>query len=322
MSISRSPYLVLFAVSIFCQAAASHSDQQSVDGANTEVSIAHDGTVNTLNTDHFSVVCVSRPADGEKIACLLELAYRHFELLFKSHDFELRTPENKLRWIAFGDTASFNLYAIETEGQDLSWLTGYYSGGTNAVAIVTPERISKWQIKAQASQPPNVIACPPDAETGLVKLVHEAGHQLSFNTGLLKRRVMYPMWATEGLAMFFERSLVSEYFNSCRYTNLRAQRLARLYRRGQLIGLNKLISMSRADEDANAIDVYAQAWGLFQFLCEKRRDSLRQYLSNLYELKPGWRSEQTLRIEFVRAFGPIEQIDPQWTQFLRTLPAR
>jgi hypothetical protein len=318
----RLPYLVLFAVSISCQSAASHSDRQSVGGAKAEVSIAHDGTVSTVNTDHFSVVCVSRPADGEKIARLLELSYRHFESLFRSHDFELRAPENKLAWITFGNAASFNHYAIETEGQDLSWLTGYYSAGTNVVAIVMPEKISKWQIKALASQPPNVIACPPDAETALVKLVHEAGHQLSFNTGLLKRRVMYPMWATEGLAMFFERSLVSEYFNSCRYTNLRAQRLASLHRHKHLIRLDKFISMTRADENANAIDVYAQAWGLFQFLCESRQDSLKEYLSTLYDLEPGWRSEETLHREFIRTFGPIEQLDPQWTQFLRTLPAR
>jgi Protein of unknown function (DUF1570) len=279
------------------------------------------GSFRTLNTEHFSVIYAPRQADGEKIARVLELAYRHFESLFKSHDFTVRTPQKKLTWISFGDPVSFKQYAIETEGRDLSWLTGYYSAGTNVVVVITPEKLSKWQFKGQASQPPDVIACPPDAENGLVKLVHEAGHQLSFNTGLLKRGVMYPMWATEGLAMFFERSVLSKHFHSCRYTDLRARRLAGLYRRKQLIGLDEFVTMSRLDENACAIDVYAQAWGLFQFLCEHRTDSLRKYFSSLYDLEPGYRSEQTLRCEFVRAFGSLDQLKCQWTRFLQALPA-
>ena len=36
-------------------------------------------------------------------------------------------------------------------------------------------------------------------------LVHEATHQLCFNTGLLSRQVAVPAWASEGLATYVER---------------------------------------------------------------------------------------------------------------------
>ena len=314
-------YLVLFATSVICQAAANNSDLQAVIKARLGLSSTLDDTFKTLETDHFCLISSLNPAEEKKIAYVLELSYRHFESLFKGHNFEVRPPDNKLTWLAFNDTDSFNHYAIEAEGRDLSWLTGYYSAGTNIVAIVTPEKLSKWSLDVKKSRTPDILACPVDAQTSLVKLVHEAGHQLSFNTGLLKRKVMYPIWASEGLAMFFERSLLSEYFRSCRYTSLRSRRLARLYRSRQLIRLDEFISMNCVDEDVCAIDVYAEAWGLFDFLCEHRRDSLRQYFSSLYELEPGYRSKQTLHDEFVRAFGPLDQLEHQWTSFLESLSA-
>ena len=315
----RLSYLVLFTTSVLCQSTASHSNLQAVIKARLGLSSTLDDTFKTLETDHFCLISSLNPAEEKKIAYVLELSYRHFESLFKGHNFEVRPPDNKLTWLAFNDTDSFNRYTIETEGRDLSWLTGYYSAGTNIVTIVTPEKISKWSLDAKKSRTPDILACPVDAQTSLVKLVHEAGHQLSFNTGLLKRKVMYPIWASEGLAMFFERSLLSEYLHSCRYTKLRSQRLAQLYHSGKLFRLDELVSMSCVDEDDCAIDVYAESWGLFLFLCEHRRDSLREYFTSLYNQKPGWRSKQILHDEFVRAFGPLDKLEHQWNSFLDTL---
>jgi hypothetical protein len=315
----RLSYLVLFTTSVICQAAVNNSDLQAVIKARGGLSITLDDAFKTLKTEHFCLISSLSPAEEEKIAYVLELSYRHFESLFKRHDFELRPPDNRLTWLAFNDTDSFNRYAIETEGRDLSWLTDYYSAGTNIVTIVTPEKISKWSLDVTKSRLPDILACPVDAQTNLVKLVHEAGHQLSFNTGLLKRKVMYPIWASEGLAMFFEQSLLSEYLHSCRYTSLRSQRLTRLYRGRKLIRLDELVSMSCVDEDDCAIDVYAESWGLFQFLCEHRRDSLIQYFTSLYNLKPGYRSKKALHDEFVRAFGSLDKLEQQWNSFLDTL---
>lgn len=318
----RIAYLTLFSACIACQCAAGRSDLKLVTEANDDLTTILDRTYKVSSTDYFNVFYDPYAADYDKISYLLDLAYHHFESLFNSYNFVLRPPQAKLTWIAFKNKESFNRYAIETEGRDLSWLSGYYSTGTNIVAVVTPEKMSKWQVKAERNQTPDVIACPPDAQTDLVKIVHETAHQLSFNTGLQKRGVKYPIWASEGLAMFFERSLLSEYFHSCRYTSLRARRLTELYRRGNLIPLDEFITMTRLDETSSAIDIYAQAWGLFHFLCEHRTKALRTYFSNLYAHDPGWKSERTLHDEFVKAFGSLDQLDRQWMRFLETLSVR
>ncbi len=64
------------------------------------------------------------------------------------------------------------------------------------------------------------------------------------------------------------------------------------------------------------INVYAQAWGFFHFLCENRRQDLQKYFSKLYEFEPGRRSKEDLRSELTEAFGSLEQLDEQWTQFI------
>jgi len=318
----RSFHLVLFAVAILCESAASRSALQAAVQAKADLPAGLYGNFQTRNTDHFNVIYDPRQAGGEKIADALELAYGHFKSLFESRDFELRTPAEKLTWITFDDSACFNRYASETEGRDLSWLTGYYSAGTNAVAMITPQKLSRWQVKEQTRPAMDVIACPPEAQTDLVKLVHEVAHQLSFNTGLQKRKVLYPIWASEGLAMFFERSLLSEYSQSSAYRDVRGRQLVQLHRQGRLIRLEDFISASRLDEGSGATDVYAQAWGLFQFLCERRTEALRKYLSGLHELEPGYRDQRTLACEFVAAFGSLDQVDRQWQQFLEDLSAR
>lgn len=318
----RLPYLIVFTTCILCEIAAGRANLQSVAEIRGDLSPVLDEAYRVLDTDHFSVIFRPGSTDGDKIAHLLEMAYGHFQSLFDDYDFKLQTPQEKLSWVAFSDNRGFSLYTIKTEGRDLSWLTGYYSASTNLVAVVAPEKISKWRFQADNDRFPNIIACPPDAETDLVKIVHEAAHQLSFNTGLQKRRVMYPLWASEGLAMFFEKSLLSEHFRSCRYTSLRSRRLVSLSRRKKLIPLEEFVSMSRVAERESAIDVYAQAWGVFQFLFEDRPESLREYFSSLYELKPGWRSEKTLHGEFVKAFGPLDLLNHKWRTFLQNLPSR
>jgi hypothetical protein len=272
-----------------------------------------------LNTDHFSLIYSPEITEDEKIATLLELAYYHFQSFFCDCNFMPEKPHEKLEWIAFTDKDAFNLYAFGTENQDLSRLNGYYSVKTNTVAVVSPEKISKWQIHSENSYNLNIIACPPDAETGLAKIVHEAAHQLSFNTGLQKRKVMYPFWVSEGLATYFEQSMFSEYFKTSRYASIRKKGLITIYKQKKLIPLNEFISMSSLNETVPAVNAYAQAWGLFQFLIENNRNSLKKYLASLYKREPGWRDEQTLSNEFIKSFGSPEELNTHWMMFLEQL---
>jgi len=270
-----------------------------------------------FTSGNFSIVHDADKTEAEKIAQLLELTYQQFQSTFKSRGFELRNPQDKLMWVCFSDCGRFNTYALEADGMDLSWLSGYYSSKTNVVAIIKPHA----QAYLQENQPPAkdgdgsilAITSVPGAHPDVVKIIHEAAHQFAFNTGLQKRRVMYPLWLSEGLATSFEAGQI---FGS---DDVRTLRLAELYHQGKLIPLNEFITITRLPASGQTQkDIYAQACGLFNFLCKEYSGKLKNYLSELYKLEPGKRNVQVLRSEFVSAFGPIDKLEGSWRQFIQT----
>ena len=238
-----------------------------------------------VSTDHFTVVHDMQSDEAAGMAAVLEFAYTQFESCFGARGFSLQAPEAPLEWMCFRKTGSFSRYALATENVDLSWLTGYYSSRTNRVAVVRPGRIRKWHGPGK-----QVADVAPRVEDGidaeLVKIVHEAGHQLAFNTGLQRRGVMYPLWATEGVALVFE-DCVSDFLPGGRYSDARKKRLLDLHRQGQLIELDEFVTMPRLSADRCDVDVYAQAWGFFLFLSENRAADLKDYFSYLCSLRSG-----------------------------------
>jgi hypothetical protein len=223
-----------------------------------------------------------------------------------------------LKWVCFSDGGRFNSYALAADGMDLSWLSGYYSSKTNVVAIIKPHARAYMQENRLPAKDVDgsilAITSVPGVHPDAVKIIHEAAHQFAFNTGLQKRRVMYPLWFSEGLATSFENGQI---FGG---DDVRMQRLAEMYHQGKLIPLNEFVTITRLPASGQTQkDIYAQACGLFNFLCEQRSDNLRSYLAELYKLEPGKRSPQVLHGEFVSAFGPIDKLERSWRQFIQSL---
>ena len=44
----------------------------------------------------------------------------------------------------------------------------------------------------------------PEAEQSVATIIHEATHQIAFNSGLQTRFADVPLWVSEGMAVFFE----------------------------------------------------------------------------------------------------------------------
>jgi len=286
---------------------------ERVSGAAVRAMERHSGRCEVLNTENFRLVHDMRADEAEGMGKILEFAYKQFEAFCGVHGFELQGRDRLLEWMCFRREESFADYALATEKADLSWLSGYYSSRTNRVAVVRPFGMRGWNGVRQAV---NVAGRAKDGvDDGLVKIVHEAGHQLAFNLGLQRRGVMYPFWATEGIALLFE-DCVSDYLRKGRYSDGRRQRLLDLHREGGLIDLDEFLSMARLPAGVREADVYAQAWGFFLFLCENRVENLREYFTRLYCMRPGARSPEGLRLEFEECFGPVEELEEAWVFFL------
>jgi hypothetical protein len=96
-----------------------------------------------------------------------------------------------------------------------------------------------------------------------------------------------------------------------------------MQKNNRLCRLSEFVTITRLPSDTKLQkDFYAQAWGLFRFLSENRKDGLVKYFAQLYELKPGPRNKTTLCSEFVGSFGPVEQIDKSWLDFIGGLSAK
>jgi len=147
----------------------------------------------------------------------------------------------------------------------------------------------------------------------IASTVHEAVHQLAYNSGIQSRRVRYPFWVSEGLATSFESTHIAADFGPTFENRLRSVRLRQLAARGELMPLGELIAVMRVADDVKSAeqrsDLYAQAWGLFHYLFNRQGEALRAYLRQYATARHGELTDAQLIADFEAAFGTVEQVE-------------
>ena len=156
------------------------------------------------------------------------------------------------------------------------------------------------------------------------KTTHEAVHQLAFNSGLQKRGVAYPFWMVEGLATNFESRDLNRPFGLGVDNPTRRTMLRRAAQRGELVPLGQLVVIVKPAKQSNAQrnTLYAQAWGLFRYLFERRRPQLLQLFRFHATVHGGQVGPEALRQAFADAFGPLEAVEAGWTRYVAGLKAQ
>ena len=66
-------------------------------------------------------------------------------------------------------------------------------------------------------------------------------------------------------------------------------------------------------------DAYAQAWGLFRYLLQRKPQQLTQYMSSLAAAGRWERGSTSPDRRFVEAFGPIAAVEADYQRFLGQL---
>ncbi len=269
---------------------------------------------------------------------MLERTHERFYQSFETAGFHPQPLRGRLTWVVFNRHEEFDAYAREADHMDISYLDGYYSARTNRVAVVR---------RGDATAPQTVNAAGPHAGTRLLlsgflndsghaqadgspeealdmeRAMHEAAHQLAFNSGLQKRGVMYPLWVSEGMAMHFETERPATADAAPKGVG-RRQALLKAEARGHLLPLAEFLTMTRVPTEEDGLtssEAYAEAWGVFRFLFEQRGSALKRYLAALARLPGGWRDEDVIRREIVAAFGSIARLQESWTEFLGDIAA-
>ncbi len=303
-------------------------------------------------TDHYLIVYDGRHTWADSRARMLELAYDEFYRQFKQAGFRPLPVERRMVCVLFNKHETYLDYAKQTDRLMHEWSSGYYSQRTNRVAFFnihySPQlkgmvdkmrkleaEVEHWQ--AEVAQNPRMQHRLNAARSKLShqrayyqraaafgniqQTLHEAAHQIAFNSGIQRRGVQWPLWYSEGLATAFETIAPAAPFGPTADNAFRRTKMDEAVRAGRAIPLAEFIEMTAApNEDALKREAaYAQSWGLFHYLFNQRREQLVAYTAAMNASPLGRAAPGVLRQRFVEAFGPIEQVERDYLTYISAM---
>lgn len=292
------------------------------------------------HTDHFHLMYRQQEMPSpivKQTGELLEHAYDKFVSEFKKAGFALGSVDERLTWVVFNNEHQYRDYARLADGMNTPYLESYYAARSNQVVLMQVSAASRWNRDTSVrrrSVPantvnPQVAGMDEPSEAGSVnggggmldvrRAVHEAAHQLAFNTGLQKRGVMYPLWVSEGLATNFECDSAKE-IDVAGDNAPRNRQLMRAWSNGRLMPLSSFVTLVNIRSgEYSANDLYAESWAFFNFLFKTRKSELKAYLTELAEAEPGPRDSDIMMDEFTRAFGSLDRLERAWDKHLESM---
>jgi len=220
----------------------------------------------------------------------LHLAFYNF---WRHRGWELDPPELPLAAIVFQSKADYIRYARRELGDAAESVVGYYSLRTNRVVMHdltgADERIAE-RPSGSSTARINAMLSRPAAGGNVATVIHEAVHQLAFNSGMQTRHAEIPLWVSEGLAMYFETPDLDA---SRGWRTIGAVNRPRLieFRRGlaeREVGslASMIVSDTRLRRTDTAVGGYAEAWALNYYLLRKHSEAYVDYLRSLSAKKP------------------------------------
>ena len=237
-----------------------------------------------------------------KYATLFDDTYNTVYRYFSVRGVSLSEPEFPMVAIVFSTHADFAKYAAKDKVRASRTLMGYYHALTNRVALFEgmPGDGNVASVEADGFSWNSMQGQLKDT------IVHEATHQVAFNTGLHGRLSANPKWAVEGLATVFETAAarntssdVAKRINVERYVwfgNYSKERR-------QPKSLATFLASDRPFE-TSALDAYSEAWAFSFFLIETRPRQYVQYLKKVAQRDAFHRSTPESRLaDFQSVFG-------------------
>jgi hypothetical protein len=273
-------------------------------------------------TQHYIVFSNTSPAYARWVGSLFEGLHKAFYNYWSRRGATLSEPEYPLIAIVFDGQTSFAAHAHQEIGERAGSIIGYYSLKSNRMTTcdLTGIEADGAANDRNAAARIHQILSQPAAERNVATIVHEATHQLAFNSGLARRYADIPFSVSEGIAMYFETPNLE---STKGWRNIGAVNRVNLgtFRRyltkrpaGSLAAL--LTDDMRFTDPATDDEAYAEAWALNYFLLQTRGEKYVKYLAALAEQKPlvDVTADERLRT-FKDAFG--EDLSGLETEFLR-----
>lgn len=275
-------------------------------------------------------VVAAPPGQARTYADLLDGVHRSFTTFFSRRSFDLAPLQFPLIAVVYPDEASFAEYC-RTDGMTYGpGLKGYYSPESNRIALFDDgnarlsQADSQGAVVGQELRPAALVNAATIEADLRDTLVHEATHQLAFNTGLHPRIGRNPRWVVEGLAMIFERNVDGS--QAARYGDEAARLNGERYNwfmqraRARLISIEDLVASDRPFGSAT-LDAYSEAWALTFYLSERHSADYVEYLEVIRTRDPlaDYSTEERIA-DFQKCFGgDLSWLQVQWLRFMDDL---
>lgn len=270
-------------------------------------------------TEHYVVCSNSAPEYVEFCGKLLEVVFDQYFSFMAELKVEVTEPSLRLPIVIFADSSEFQTFSARQHPEiSFADTPGYYSVTENQTLLLdlTGDR----SIRSAATIRKRLANKPLQVAT----VVHEAVHQLAFNSGLQVRMADNPLWLSEGLAMYFETtsSRSSLLWNRPGLVNPRHQpAFMKLVEANQVSGgMNTLIESDSAFLNAAEMSAaYARAWALIHYLVREEKSGMQKFLHNIQQRKPmvGLTSEERAQ-EFLTAFGKLpDEMEQELVSYIR-----
>jgi hypothetical protein len=276
------------------------------------------------HTEHYVICYDTSKAYAEWSGQLYERLYNAFYKYWADRGVELTPPEVPLVALVFQTKQSYADYAKEELGAATDAIVGYYSLRSNRVMMydLTGVEGASFGDRAGFSARVNAILSRPDAEMTVATIIHEATHQLAFNSGMQQRLADIPLWLSEGMAVYFE---TPDLKNSRGWTKVGAvnqKRLVTFLKYAQQRPADSLATLISSDDrfrdtKTGAI-AYAEAWALNYYLIRNHKQEYAQYLKLLADKGPLLYDgpEQRLK-EFTSIFGEdLQRLDAAFVKYM------
>ncbi len=278
-------------------------------------------------TKHYLICYNTSIGYAQWVGALYERLYAAFYKYWPGKGAELNEPEFPLAAIVFDTRRSYEQYARAELGDSTTTIMGYYSLHSNLVTMYDLTGVEDLRFVGDRNSQTRIshVLSQPNAERNVATIVHEATHQLAFNSGLQNRFTDTPFWVSEGLAVFFE---TPDLDNAKGWRNVGAVNRFNLinfrkYLRTRQVGAlaHLLCEDKRFRDPATMSDAYSEAWALNYYLIRTEGETYTKYLKVLSEQTPLVMQEPAARQEqFLKLFGKsLEELETDFLKYMRSV---
>ena len=268
-------------------------------------------------TKHYLICYNTSRGYAEWTGALFERLHRAFYNYWSRRGIELDdTPP--LVACVFRNRKSYEAYGQLELGKGIQSVLGYYSFTTNRIAMYDLLEGRRYQSFRQ-------INSLLRTERTVATVIHEATHQLAFNSGLHERFAAIPVWLSEGMAIYFESPDLSSSRGWKTIGKVNSVRLRQFQKFTHHRAADSLVSLVSSDERFRvagmATQAYAESWAFCYYLIRSHPKEFAEYLRILQQKSPlGEDSPQRRLDDFRAAFGePPQAFNDEVLQMVRRL---